>query len=99
MNTHTVEQPGYSQSASSSNVYGSLMGLLTQPVSAMWKVQKRMSHGRTGIGQQIKNRKGTKHCGELTDGAKDETGKRVQRGPGSKCRISVHMDTIITILE
>ena len=94
-----MEQPGYSQSASSSNVYGSLMGLLTQPVSAMWKVQKRMSHGRKGRGQQIENRESTKHHYELTDGAKDETGKRVQRGPGSKYRIAVHIDTIITILE
>ena len=93
-----MEQPGYSQSASSSNVYGSPWAL-TQPVSAVWNVQKRMSHGRKGRGQQIKNREGTKHHGELTDGAKDETGKRVQRGPGSKYRIAVHIDTIMTILE
>ena len=47
----------------------------------------------------MKNRKGTKHRGELTDSAKDETGKRVQRAPGSKYRIAVHIDTILTILE
>ena len=47
----------------------------------------------------MKNREGTKHRGELTEDAKDETGKKVQRGPGSKYRIAVHTNTIITIFE
>ena len=48
----------------------------------------------------MKNRKGTKsHGEEYTEGAKDETGKKVQRGSGSKYTVAVHANTIITILE
>ena len=48
----------------------------------------------------MKNREGTKsHGEEYTEGAKDETGKKVQRGSSSKYRIAVHANTIITLCE
>ena len=48
----------------------------------------------------MKNREGTKsHGEEYTEGAKDETGKKVQTRSGSKYPIAVHANTIITMLE
>ena len=73
---------------------------LAQPVSAVWGVQMRISYRRKERGQQMKNREGTKsHGEEYTEGAKDETGKKVQRGSGSKYRIAVHANTVITMFE
>ena len=48
----------------------------------------------------MKNRESTNsHGEEYTEGAKDETGKKVQRGSSSKYKVAVHANTIITILE
>ena len=48
----------------------------------------------------MKNRESTKsHGEEYTEGAKDETGKKVQRGCGSKYEVAVHANTINTMFE
>ena len=48
----------------------------------------------------MKNREGTKSLGEeYTEGAKDETGKKVQRRSGNKYQVAVRANTIITQCE